>query len=78
MLIYSSSICSEVSMHLYHIHTDESKKELSQFSKNYLPILFELYIGTAGVSQSTTPADRGPLISCIQAYVSITGTRVCV
>lgn len=57
---------------------DENRKELGRFSKNYLPILFELYIGTAseGGQGTSSLADRGPLIACIKAYVSITDSKL--
>lgn len=47
---------------------DENKALLSRFSKNYLPILFNLYTDSEG-----KPDHRAPLMDCIKAYVSISG-----
>ncbi len=53
------------------ISLEENRKELARFSKNFLPILFELYVTTA--DEYKRGSDREPLIACIRAYVSITG-----
>ena len=42
---------------------------MSRFSKNYLPILFNLYTDPDGKADH-----KPPLIDCIKAYVSISGT----
>ena len=41
---------------------------LSRFSKNYLPILFNLYTDPEG-----KPGHKSPLMDCIKAYISISG-----
>lgn len=41
---------------------------LARFSKNYLPILFNLYTGSSEVEEG----DRLPLLQCVQAYITIT------
>ena len=48
-------------------HTDKDRLVLARYSKNYLPILFNLY--------TTTPTSGGvgpALLQCVGAYVSIT------
>ena len=50
--------------------SEESSAVLSRFSKNYLPILFNLYTDPEG-----KPDHKSPLMECIKAYVSISGER---
>ena len=47
--------------------TEEDRKELSSFAKNYLPILFNLY--TAELKEGDT--NRGYILDCVKSYASI-------
>ena len=48
--------------------SEESRSVLSRFSKNYLPILFNLYTDSEGKADH-----KSTLMSCIKAYFSISG-----
>ena len=52
------------SIHTYC--TAEDRQVLARFSKNYLPILFNLY------TASTRESEWAPLLECVRAYTSIT------
>jgi hypothetical protein len=54
------------------LSSEESRTVLSRFSKNYLPILFNLYTDPEG-----KPDHKSPLMECIKAYVSISGGSSC-
>ena len=52
------------SIHTYC--TAKDRQVLARFSKNYLPILFNLY------TASTRESEWAPLLECVRAYTSIT------
>ena len=52
--------------------SDASKKELSQYSKNYLPILFNLYTA----EDNEGDADKLAILETVRVYLSITDHKV--
>lgn len=52
--------------------SDASKKELSQYSKNYLPILFNLYTA----EDNEGDADKLAILETVRVYLSITDPKV--
>lgn len=46
----------------------EDRAVLARFSKNYLPILFNLYTSSSEAGEG----ERQPLLQCVQAYITIT------
>lgn len=52
--------------------SDASKKELSQYSKNYLPILFNLYTAEDNEGE----ADKLAILETVRVYLSITDHKV--
>ena len=56
----------------FFLYLDLDRNELAKFSKNYLPLLFNLY--TADPVLDEPPRD--PLLNCIKAYLSITNQKV--
>ena len=52
--------------------SDASKEELSQYSKNYLPILFNLYTA----EDNEGDADKLAILETIRVYLSITDHKV--
>lgn len=51
-------------------HADEARAVLGRFSKNYLPILFNLYAGRG--EEEEREGEGLAVLQCVQAYVSIT------
>lgn len=47
--------------------------ELSRYSKNYLPILFNLYTNEPVEGELS----RDPILDCIKSFLSITDQQVC-
>ena len=54
---------------------EEDRAVLSRFSKNYLPILFNLYAGEEE-EEKEREGERQAVLQCVQAYVSITETHL--
>ena len=52
--------------------SDASKKELSLYSKNYLPILFNLYTAEGNEGD----ADKLAILETVRVYLSITDHKV--
>ena len=52
--------------------SDASKKELSQYSKNYLPILFNSYTA----EDNEGDADKLAILETVRVYLSITDHKV--
>ena len=52
--------------------SDASKKKLSQYSKNYLPILFNLYTA----EDNEGDADKLAILETVRVYLSITDHKV--
>lgn len=67
--------CSALLIALFSLFLDEDEKEMQKFSKNYLPILFNLYM-----AESENGTDRAslPVLETIKAYTRITDKTVCV
>ena len=51
---------------------DEDRAVLTRFSKNYLPILFNLY--TRGSEEAA--GERQAVLQCVRAYIAITDTAL--
>ena len=54
--------------------SDEEKAELSQYAKNYIPILFNLYTG----EEKEGDPDKLPLLETIRMYLSLAKPEVSV
>ena len=52
--------------------SDANKKELSQYAKNYLPILFNLYTA----EEKEGDPDKLPILETVRVYLSITDHKV--
>ena len=46
----------------------QDRAVLARYSKNYLPILFNLYTSSSEAEEG----ERLPLLQCVQAYITIT------
>ncbi len=58
--------------------SDDDKIVLASFSKNFLPILFNLYTTPPTEEECKERADKQSLLlDCIKAYIFITGKKYC-
>ena len=63
--------CNILYFYIFSIpRSGEGRSVLSRFSKNYLPILFNLYTEPDGRAEH-----KAPLLDCVKAYVSISGEQ---
>lgn len=66
MTIQINEVC------LCYLITDDDKKELSSYAKNYLPILFNLYT----VEDKDGGPDKLPILETVRAYLTVTDMKV--
>ena len=65
------NICQSLSLLVSGCKTTEDKALVGRFSKNYLPILFNLYSEPSAEAQH-----KGPILDSIQAYLSVTEQKL--
>ena len=64
----------KVTMVIFYIFClDEDDKELQKYSKNYLPILFNLYLSESENGNDKTAL---PVLETMKAYIKITDQTV--
>lgn len=67
-----STVCQALRLLISKVSDDASKKELSQYSKNYLPILFNLYTA----EDNEGDADKLAILETVRVYLSITDHKL--
>lgn len=58
----------------FYFWTEPDKAEVSRLAKNYLPILFNVYIKVPAAGEST--AHKLPVMETIRAYLTVTDQQV--